>query len=235
MTTARLIVTTAAATLLLAACSSSPSPSASTSTPSTSPSTSASSASASATTETPTPSTSSASPTSASPSGTPGVTAVTVRLTGQALCVGGLLGMHNTTISPVWEKGSRIPASGVVTLSVPSKYTRHLAFDVNCTRWPNIDAVPIVALQFQGVAAGQSPSTASNGKPKATTGAYCWAGTSATAATLTVKGWIDAGDGTPLSGTIDLWADPMLSTVASVQNGTHWDSLPLGHQDEPYC
>jgi hypothetical protein len=160
---------------------------------------------------------------------------VTLRLTGQALCVGGLLGAHNTTTKPLWEKGSRIPASGVVTIAVPTKYTRHLAFDVNCTRWPNIDAVPIVALQLKGTAPGASAPTTSTGKPRATVGSYCWAGTSDAAVTITVTGWIDSGDGSPLSGTIDLWADPTLLTVASTQDGARWRPLPLAHQDEPYC
>jgi hypothetical protein len=163
------------------------------------------------------------------------VTAVTIRLTGQALCVGGLVGAHNTTTKPLWEKGTKVPSSGVVTIAVPTKYTRHLAFDVNCARWPNIDAVPIIGLQLKGVAAGGSAPTASNGKPLATSGSYCWAGTTAATVSLTVTGWIDAGDGSPLSGTIDLWADPALPTVVSTQSGARWAPLPLGHQDEPYC
>lgn len=232
-----LLVPGAAVALLLAACSTSPSPTASPTSGTASPTTSsASPTSPSPSTTSPSPSPSTTSPTpSPSVTTTPGVTSVTVRLTGQALCVGGLLGAHNTTTKPLWEKGVRIPASGVVTFAVPTAYTRHLAFDVNCARWPNIDAVPIIGLQLRGVDVGASAPTAPNGKPVPRSGSYCWAGTTGSSTTITVTGWIDLGDGSPLSGTIDLWADPALPTVVSQNTGQHWMPLPLAHQDEPYC
>jgi hypothetical protein len=188
-------------------------------------------------TPTPSPTTTSPSPTpsAASPTAEAGVTYLTFTLVGTALCPGGLLGAHNTTVTPTYEVRGRIGTTGALTLKVATKYTRHLAFDISCAKWPNTGAVPIVALQYPSVAAGQSPVTTSAGKPTATFGSYCWAGTTDPQATFTVHAWIDKGDGTPLSGTIDLWADPMVSTVAISGTGQRWEQLPLGHQDEPTC
>jgi hypothetical protein len=112
-----------------------------------------------------------------------------------------------------------------------------MSFDVTCRQWPNTGAVPIIALQFPGVPAGSSVPLA-NGAPTATRAAYCWAGTATDAqVSFQIAGAIDKGDGTPLSGSIALWADPTVATVA-MTNGTRWVSAPggqLGHQDEPYC
>jgi hypothetical protein len=245
----RRLRTTAAVTmtmLALAACTTSPDTS-----PDTSPTSSTtSSATASPTTKSPTPTQSSASPsatspspsTSASPSPSstlaPGTTYLTFHLVGVANCAGGRVGVHNTTITPVWEKFTSLPVSGSVTVPVPTKYTKHMAFDVQCRGWPSTGAVPIIALQYAGVPVGQAPPTTSKGRPLKTFASYCWAGTTDPQVVLSVQGWTDKGDGAPLSGKVALWVDPGVATVPIVSSGQRWVEAPdgqLGHQDEPYC
>ena len=77
----------------------------------------------------------------------------------------------------------------------------------------------------------------SKGRPLKAFGSYCWAGTKDQQVVLNVRGWTDAGDGTPLSGKVALYADPTVATLPLV-SGHRWVEAPdgqLGHQDEPYC
>lgn len=226
------VLVVAVTALALAACSTSGSPSATSSSPS-SPAPTASSPTPTPTTETPTPT-----PTSASPTVAPGTTILTFSLEDDAVCVGGRLGAHNTTVEPVWEKFTKIPASGKVVVSVPTKYTRSMAFDVQCRAWPNTGAVPVVALQFSDSEPGDVPRTNGRGQPLGELASYCWAGTRDAAASFTVRAWLDEGDGTPLSGKVALFADPTVATVGYSRTGDRWQEAPdgqMGHQDEPYC
>jgi hypothetical protein len=242
MRTLRVAATVTMAVLALAACTTSSdttSPSTPTTTSPTSASSSPTSPSASPSSPSPSATSPSASP-SVSPSTTlvPGTTYLTFHLLGVANCTGGRLGAHNTTVSPVWERFTPLTSSGSVTIAVPTKLTRHMAFDVQCRAWPSTGAVPIIALQYANVAVGASPPTTTKGRPLKTFGSYCWAGTTDPQVVMTVHGWTDAGDGTPLSGKVALYVDPTVATVALVSSGQRWVEAPdgqLGHQDEPYC
>ncbi|HET7901143.1 MAG TPA: hypothetical protein VFL59_08125 [Candidatus Nanopelagicales bacterium] len=233
MRSARILVVAGAA-LALAACTSSGSPTATSSSPTATPtSASPTTTSASPTSESPTPT-----PTSASPSTTAGVTLVTLSLQDDANCPGGRLGAHNTLVAPVWEKFTKIPTSGTVVVAVPTKYTKSLAFDIQCRSWPNTGAVPIVVLQYEGTQPGDVPPTNGKGQPLGEQGSYCWAGTREATSAITVRAWIDQGDGSPLSGKVALYADPTVATVGFSRTGQRWDEAPdgqMGHQDEPYC
>ncbi len=242
MRTLRTTAVAAIAMLALAACTTSPDTSptstgATSSGPPSSPSQTSASPDASATS--PSPTTSSPSPsTSATSSVAPGTTSLTFHLVDVANCAGGRLGAHNTTIAPVWEKFTPLTTSGSVTVAVPTKYTKHMAFDIQCRNWPSTGAVPIIALQYANVAVDASPPVASSGRPLKTRASYCWAGTKDPQVALTVHGWTDKGDGTPLSGKVALYADPTMATVPIVSSGQRWVDSPdgqLGHQDEPYC
>lgn len=228
----RHVLVVAATALVLAACSTGGSPSASSSAP-TSPTPSRATPEPSATSPTPTPS-----PTSASPTTAPGTTVLTFSLEDDAVCVGGRLGAHNTTVSPLWERFTKIPASGQVKVSVPTKYTRSMAFDIQCRTWPNTGAVPIIALQYADTQPGDPPPTNAKGQPLGEQASYCWAGTREGTAAFTVRAWLDDGDGTPLSGKVALFADPTVATVGYSRTGDRWQEAPdgqMGHQDEPYC
>ena len=232
----------AAAMLTLAACSSSPTTTPATQSPSsTAPSSSQSSSSATpdASATSASPSTSSVSPSASTSSSTaPGTTFLTFHLVGVANCAGGRLGAHNTTVKPIWEKFTPVPTTGSLTVAVPTKYTKHMAFDVQCRNWPSTGAVPIIALQYANVAVGASPPVSSQGRPLKGFAAYCWAGTTDPQSVFYVQGWVDKGDGTPLSGKVALYVDPTAATVPIVSSGQRWVKAPdgqLGHQDEPYC
>ena len=235
MRTSRVLVM-AVTTLALAACSTSGSPSATSSSPSSpapTPTPTSSSPTPSPTSQSPTPT-----PTSASPSTAAGTTVLTITLEDDANCVGGRLGAHNTTVEPVWEKFTKIPVSGKVVVAVPTKYTRSMAFDIQCRTWPNTGAVPVVALQYADSQPGDVPPTNGRGQPLADQGSYCWAGTKDATAAFTVRAWLDQGDGTPLSGKVALYADPTVATVGYSRTGQRWEDAPdgqMGHQDEPYC
>lgn len=227
------VLVVAVAALALAACSTDGSPSATSSSPSPSPSSTSASPSPTPTSESPTPT-----PTSASPSTTPGVTVLTFSLEDDANCVGGRLGAHNTTVEPLWEKFAKIPPSGKVVLAVPTKYTKSMAFDIQCRTWPNTGAVPVVALQYSDTQPGDVPPTNGRGQPLGDLASYCWAGTTDATAPFTVRAWLDQGDGTPLSGKVALYADPTVATVGYSRTGERWQEAPdgqMGHQDEPYC
>ena len=234
MRTSRVLVVAVTA-IALAACSTSGSPSATSSspTPSPTPTSSSPSPSPTPTSESPTPT-----PTSASPTSAAGTTVLTFSLQDDAVCVGGRLGAHNTTVSPVWERFTKITASGTVVVAVPTKYTRSMAFDIQCRTWPNTGAVPIVALQFSDSQPGDPPRTNAKGQPVGELASYCWAGTRDATAAFTVRAWIDQGDGTPLSGKVALYADPTVATVGYSRTGDRWEQVTdgqMGHQDEPYC
>jgi hypothetical protein len=235
MRSPRALVVVAAA-LALAACTSSGSPSATSSTPSPTPtSASPTTASPAPTSESPDPT---PTPTSASPTSVTGVTVVTLSLEDDANCPGGRLGAHNTLVEPVWEKFTKIPTSGTVVVAVPTKYTKSMAFDIQCRSWPNTGAVPIVVLQYEGTQPGDVPPTNGRGQPLGEQGSYCWAGTRAATSAITVRAWIDQGDGSPLSGKVAVYADPAVATVGYSRTGQRWDEAPdgqMGHQDEPYC
>ena len=226
----RRVLVVAATALALAACATDGSPVATSPTPS--PSSASPTPTPTPTSESPTPT-----PTSASASSTAGVTVLAFSLEDDAVCVGGRLGAHNTTVSPVWEKFTKIPATGKVSVAVPTKYTKSMAFDIQCRTWPNTGAVPIVALQYEGTEPGDVPPTNGRGQPLGDQASYCWAGTATATAAFTVRAWLDQGDGTPLSGKVALYADPTVATVG-YSSGERWQESPdgqLGHQDEPYC
>ena len=228
----RHVLAVATTALVLAACSTGGSPAASSSAPTTA-TPSRATPSPSATSPTPTPS-----PTSPSPTAASGTTVLTFSLEDDAVCVGGRLGAHNTTVSPLWERFAKIPASGQVVVSVPTKYTRSMAFDIQCRSWPNTGAVPIIALQYSDTQPGDPPPTNAQGQPLGEKASYCWAGTREGAAAFTVRAWLDDGDGTPLSGKVALFADPTVATVGYSRTGDRWQEAPdgqMGHQDEPYC
>jgi hypothetical protein len=124
-----------------------------------------------------------------------------------------------------------------VSIAVPTKLTKGMAFDVQCRAWPNTGAVPIIALQYSDAAIGEPPATNAKGQPLGELASYCWAGTKDARSTFTVRGWIDDGDGTPLSGQVAIFADPTVATIGYT-DGERWHEAPqgqMGHQDEPYC
>jgi hypothetical protein len=152
------------------------------------------------------------------------------------VCRDGRVGFYNTTTSPIQQKVVRV-RSGAATLQVRSGTTRRMSFDVDCAGWPTAGAVPVVVLQYRGVTPGSPAPVGAAGQPRGEAGSWCWAGTQDQAVTLTLRTYLDEGDGTPLGGIAAVWADPTVATVATT-DGQRWQRTfqgSLGHQDLPYC
>lgn len=169
---------------------------------------------------------------------TTGTVRLTVRLEDDARCAGARIGVHNTTVTPIFGRYAVADSSGSATFTVPGRKTRGLAIDVTCKSWPFIDAVPVVVLQYKGDAPGGSAATR-GGHPSDNYASYCWAGATSRTATIRVTGWVKPEtNGKPFSGDVILWADPTVATAALSATGERWNLTfdgGMAHQDLPYC
>ena len=172
---------------------------------------------------------------------------LTLRLEGDAKCVGGTVRIANTTLDPILEKAATVPSSGVVTFKgisgqrvMPNGQALNgsigLAIDMECPTWPFTNARPTVVMRYQDVLPGQTAPVGDLGAPPTSKGSWCWAGSWLGSLELTVLGHVkDAGS--VQGNSVALWVDPMQHVTVNPEKDK-WQSTyggGLGNQELPYC
>lgn len=179
----------------------------------------------------------------AAASATPATT-VTLKVTG---CDGCTIAAYNTTSARFRTTGkpqatSKV-RSGRATFVVPTALTRGLAFTLaDSGPYTSVGYHPDIALDLKGRAAGKRVSTV---RAKAATAVRrCWAGTTKSKATITVRSFTfrvkDHTQGNKLVTSVALWASPDLkgygkATQLERHNTKYPGVAQLGNQDAPYC
>lgn len=86
-----------------------------------------------------------------------------------------------------WQSEKTPVRKGRVTLTVPTKQTKGMLFEINTADGSaaGIDAVPDIVMSYEGIPAGSRVTPAQ--AKRATAAVACWAGTKDSAATLNVR------------------------------------------------
>lgn len=112
-----------------------------------------------------------------------GATTITLNVTGCEGCTIQAMQYTNQT-TKVYQSAPSKVKNGVATIGVPTARTKGMYFSIVTPKAPRINALPLVTVQYKGVAPGATVTKAIAKASKSASA--CWAGTTSDAATIAV-------------------------------------------------